>query len=186
VTSNDRILAQLGKFSWNINTRRMSLNQRVPGLSPGAPTSKINHLDDNVLASQGRIQFLSDPASDLSLRLRGPQNLSAPRRIRSLFRPKNEGPADRSSKYTRQTRVRHRLPGGPSIIRPSTICNVSGTAVRNRGWSRSPGRSWGHASGRCEPRRAPTIDHPATSLGPRYAIATLALNASARQIVAGR
>src|SRR5215469_15440005 len=27
----------------------LTLNQRVPGSSPGAPTSKINHLDDNVL-----------------------------------------------------------------------------------------------------------------------------------------
>jgi hypothetical protein len=38
--SNDRILAQLGKFSWNINARRMSLNQRVQGSSPGAPTKQ--------------------------------------------------------------------------------------------------------------------------------------------------
>jgi hypothetical protein len=36
--SNDGILAQLGKFPQEINSTTMSLNQRVPGSSPGAPT----------------------------------------------------------------------------------------------------------------------------------------------------
>src|SRR5215471_10568922 len=38
--SNDRILAHIGKFAWNINTRRIYLNQRVPGSSTGAPTKE--------------------------------------------------------------------------------------------------------------------------------------------------
>ena len=35
---NDQILVRLEKFSWKINADRVSLNQRVPGSSPGAPT----------------------------------------------------------------------------------------------------------------------------------------------------
>ena len=36
--SNARILARLGKFAKDIKGRRMPLNQRVRGSSPGAPT----------------------------------------------------------------------------------------------------------------------------------------------------
>src|SRR5207248_8607088 len=36
--SNARILARLEKFSREINGSAVSLNQRVPGSSPGAPT----------------------------------------------------------------------------------------------------------------------------------------------------
>jgi hypothetical protein len=38
--SNAPILAQLEKFARDINAETMSLNQRVPGSSPGAPTKQ--------------------------------------------------------------------------------------------------------------------------------------------------
>jgi hypothetical protein len=41
--SNARILAQLEKFDRDINAETMSLNQRVPGSSPGAPTKLFKH-----------------------------------------------------------------------------------------------------------------------------------------------
>ena len=44
LTSNDRILAELEKFTCKINDASMSLNQRVPGSSPGAPTKLFNSL----------------------------------------------------------------------------------------------------------------------------------------------
>ena len=38
------ILARLEKFACDIKANRMSLNQRVPGSSPGAPTKFSKHL----------------------------------------------------------------------------------------------------------------------------------------------
>ena len=57
--SNDQILAQLEKFPSNINTNWMSLNRRVPGSSPGAPTTQSSGLE------------LRSPLSHLCCRNRG-------------------------------------------------------------------------------------------------------------------
>jgi hypothetical protein len=54
--SNARILAQLEKFARDINAETMSLNQRVPGSSPGAPT-KQDQVLPTLLNQNGPFQF---------------------------------------------------------------------------------------------------------------------------------
>jgi hypothetical protein len=54
--SNAPILAQLEKFARDINAETMSLNQRVPGSSPGAPT-KQNQAVAMLANQNGPFQF---------------------------------------------------------------------------------------------------------------------------------
>ena len=54
--SNAPILAQLEKFARDINAETMSLNQRIPGSSPGAPT-KQNQAVAMLANQNGPFQF---------------------------------------------------------------------------------------------------------------------------------
>jgi hypothetical protein len=61
--------ANIGKNLFKrLSLEQLTLNQRVQGSSPCTPINIINDLRDDVPTSLARIQFPSDPASDLSPR----------------------------------------------------------------------------------------------------------------------
>ena len=75
-----------GGLTWLRGGGLADSNQRVQGSSPCAPTNIINNLRDGEPTGLARIQFPSDPASDLSPRLRAYG--------KSLFRDASVGSSD--------------------------------------------------------------------------------------------
>ena len=126
------------------------LNQRVQGSSPCAPTSKINNLLDDLPANLARIQFLSDPASDLSPCVRGPQSLSGGRRIGSLSRtrtrpPRIVLPSDNSGRgrgsSSSASGTAHQAEDSPSIPKVSGPSRARSGLIARQSCSTNHGRS---------------------------------------------
>jgi hypothetical protein len=89
---------------------QLTLNQRVQGSSPCAPTNNINDIRDDVTVSRARNQFLSDPASDLSRRLRAVRKAYMPSAAIGAFR--------RTSEYATGRHLRARM--GSNVSRKPT------------------------------------------------------------------
>ena len=75
--SHESVTARFEKKRRGIKLDVPTLNQRVQGSSPCAPTNRINHLRNEEPPTGREIQFPSDQASDLSPRLRGPDHPTA-------------------------------------------------------------------------------------------------------------
>jgi hypothetical protein len=103
---------------------QLTLNQRVPGSSPGAPTSKINHLR---LPSQ-------NGKGSCPQCVRNPDGGSIPRSVRDRFDPTPHGDSrdqatassrqDQRISIVRSLRARHSCRAGWSLRRASSVFGV--------------------------------------------------------------